>query len=190
MVLRVVLLPIHQSMADPFLQLWFPRLNADPFRRSGRRALVLAALICPVGGAVTAGCRYHTARCGPTNPKNCTDRLLLTPRERGMADAEQPLRARGFFALALDGHKRKVDSLTSNIGHLLWSGIADQDKAESCVHHLMSDACSQVGACARWRWVRGPSNRSAITWVTRHEVPTLFGDLPVFLRSNDQNANR
>jgi len=47
---------------------------------------------------------------------------------------------RGFFALALDGHKRKVDSLTSNIGHLLWSGIADRDKAESCVHHLMSDA--------------------------------------------------
>jgi glycogen debranching enzyme len=47
---------------------------------------------------------------------------------------------RGFFALALDGHKRKVDSLTSNIGHLLWSGIADPDKAQSCVRHLMSDA--------------------------------------------------
>lgn len=46
---------------------------------------------------------------------------------------------RGFFALALDGQKRKVDSLTSNIGHLLWSGIADPDKAESCVRHLMSD---------------------------------------------------
>lgn len=47
---------------------------------------------------------------------------------------------RGFFALALDGQKRKVDSLTSNIGHLLWSGIAEPDKAESCVRHLMSDA--------------------------------------------------
>jgi glycogen debranching enzyme len=47
---------------------------------------------------------------------------------------------RGFFALALDGDKRKVDSLTSNIGHLLWSGIADRDKAERCVRHLMSDA--------------------------------------------------
>jgi glycogen debranching enzyme len=47
---------------------------------------------------------------------------------------------RNFFALALDGHKRKVDSLTSNIGHLLWSGIADEEKAESCVKHLMSDA--------------------------------------------------
>ena len=47
---------------------------------------------------------------------------------------------RGFFALGLDGEKRKIDSLTSNIGHLLWSGIADEDKAGSCVRHLMSDA--------------------------------------------------
>ena len=47
---------------------------------------------------------------------------------------------RGFFALALDGQKRKVDSLTSNIGHLLWSGIADADKAECCVRHLLSEA--------------------------------------------------
>jgi glycogen debranching enzyme len=46
---------------------------------------------------------------------------------------------RNFFALALDGRKRKVDSLTSNIGHLLWSGIADDDKAARCVKHLMSD---------------------------------------------------
>jgi glycogen debranching enzyme len=46
---------------------------------------------------------------------------------------------RNFFALALDGQKRKVDSLTSNIGHLLWSGIAHEDKADQCVKHLMSD---------------------------------------------------
>jgi glycogen debranching enzyme len=44
-----------------------------------------------------------------------------------------------FFALALDGDKRQVDSLTSNIGHLLWSGIVDKDKAEKCATHLMSD---------------------------------------------------
>jgi glycogen debranching enzyme len=42
-----------------------------------------------------------------------------------------------FFALALDGQKRKVDSLTSNIGHLLWSGIVDKDKAEACARHLV-----------------------------------------------------
>ena len=46
---------------------------------------------------------------------------------------------RQFFALAIDGDGRKVDSLTSNIGHLLWSGIAEPHKAEACVRHLMSD---------------------------------------------------
>ena len=46
---------------------------------------------------------------------------------------------RGFFALALDGEKRPVDALTSNIGHLLWSGIVDDDKVPAVVAHLMSD---------------------------------------------------
>jgi glycogen debranching enzyme len=45
---------------------------------------------------------------------------------------------RNFFAVALDGHKRKVDSLCSNIGHLLWSGIVDADKAIPVMEHLMS----------------------------------------------------
>jgi glycogen debranching enzyme len=46
---------------------------------------------------------------------------------------------RGFYALALDGSKRRVDSLTSNIGHLLWSGIVDESRAERVVEHLMGD---------------------------------------------------
>ena len=45
---------------------------------------------------------------------------------------------RKFFALALDGHKRQVDSLCSNIGLLLWSGIVDDDKARALRDHLMS----------------------------------------------------
>jgi len=44
---------------------------------------------------------------------------------------------KGYFALALDGEKKKVDSLTSNIGHLLWSGIVDDDKVARCVELLM-----------------------------------------------------
>jgi glycogen debranching enzyme len=43
------------------------------------------------------------------------------------------------FALAIDGDGRRVDSLTSNIGHLLWSGIAESDKAEACVRQLMGE---------------------------------------------------
>jgi glycogen debranching enzyme len=47
------------------------------------------------------------------------------------------LEDRECFALAIDGDGRKVDALTSNIGHLLWSGIVDEDKAEAIVRHLM-----------------------------------------------------
>jgi glycogen debranching enzyme len=47
---------------------------------------------------------------------------------------------RKFFALGLDGKKRKIDSLTSNIGHLLWSGIVERDKAAHVARHLMSPA--------------------------------------------------
>ena len=44
-----------------------------------------------------------------------------------------------FFALALDADGAKVDSLTSNIGHLLWSGIVDEVKAERLAQHLIGD---------------------------------------------------
>jgi glycogen debranching enzyme len=44
---------------------------------------------------------------------------------------------RQFFAVALDGYKEKVDSLCSNIGQLLWSGIVDDDKAVALRNHLM-----------------------------------------------------
>jgi glycogen debranching enzyme len=43
---------------------------------------------------------------------------------------------REFFALALDGEKHRVDTLTSNLGHLLWSGIVDEDRAAPVVRHL------------------------------------------------------
>ena len=35
----------------------------------------------------------------------------------------------GYYAIALDGDKRQVDSLTSNIGQLLWSGIVPKERA-------------------------------------------------------------
>jgi glycogen debranching enzyme len=44
-----------------------------------------------------------------------------------------------YFALALDADGRQVDSLTSNNGHLLWSGIVDDEKAEIVVRHLLGE---------------------------------------------------
>jgi glycogen debranching enzyme len=42
-----------------------------------------------------------------------------------------------FFAISLEADGSKVDSLSSNIGHLLWSGIVDKNKAKPLVRHLM-----------------------------------------------------
>jgi glycogen debranching enzyme len=39
----------------------------------------------------------------------------------------------------LDRAKEPVDALTSNIGHCLWTGIIDEDKAGHVAAHLMSD---------------------------------------------------
>ncbi len=42
-----------------------------------------------------------------------------------------------YFALALDSEGKQVDSLTSNNGHLLWSGIVDKSKAKAVAKHLL-----------------------------------------------------
>ncbi len=41
-----------------------------------------------------------------------------------------------FFALALDGDKRQVKKITSNPGHLLFTGIVDEDKIDFVVKRL------------------------------------------------------
>jgi glycogen debranching enzyme len=76
-------------------------------------------------------------------------------RDRGLAERLEAeaaeLRARfdeafwvdgrgGYYALALDGDKRPVDSLCSNLGHLLWSGIVPPERVEAVVDRLLSDS--------------------------------------------------
>ncbi|HEX2850527.1 MAG TPA: glycogen debranching N-terminal domain-containing protein [Acidimicrobiales bacterium] len=46
---------------------------------------------------------------------------------------------REWFAVGLDGDKNPIDSLTSNIGHCLWTGIVDEDKAEAVTHRLLTE---------------------------------------------------
>ncbi|HEX6816834.1 MAG TPA: glycogen debranching N-terminal domain-containing protein, partial [Ktedonobacterales bacterium] len=44
----------------------------------------------------------------------------------------------GYYAFGLDGQKRQIDAITSNPGHLLWSGIADGDKARLVAERLVT----------------------------------------------------
>ena len=76
-------------------------------------------------------------------------------RDRGLADrlhAEaDELRRRfddafwvdergGYYSLALDADKQRVDSLCSNIGHLLWSGIVPPERVDAIVDRLMGES--------------------------------------------------
>jgi glycogen debranching enzyme len=45
----------------------------------------------------------------------------------------------GYYALALDAEKRPVDSLCSNIGHALWSGIVPERRVDAIVDRLMGE---------------------------------------------------
>jgi glycogen debranching enzyme len=45
----------------------------------------------------------------------------------------------GFYVIGLDADKNQVNSKTSNMGHLLWSGIVPQDRAEKIVAQLFDE---------------------------------------------------
>ena len=84
-------------------------------------------------------------RCARLARKFWYDAALAERLEREAADLKARFNRdfwmpdRECYALAIDGDGRKVDSITSNVGHLLWSGIVDDDKAPAVVRHLMSD---------------------------------------------------
>ncbi|ETB27453.1 glycogen debranching N-terminal domain-containing protein [Mycobacterium avium] len=46
---------------------------------------------------------------------------------------------RGWYAVALDGRKDRVDALTSNVGHCLWTGIATDEHAAAIVERLAGE---------------------------------------------------
>jgi glycogen debranching enzyme len=62
--------------------------------------------------------------------KEAADLKRRFNRDYWVADGE-------YFALALDQDGNQVDALSSNIGHLLWSGIVDKSKAKAVARHLL-----------------------------------------------------
>ncbi len=86
--------------------------------------------LCEVQGYVYAAYRARAAlarRAGDhERARDCdakADRLRLGfDRDFWLDDA-------GCYALALDGHKRKVDAVASNMGHVLWTGLARPHRA-------------------------------------------------------------
>jgi glycogen debranching enzyme len=73
------------------------------------------------------------------------DPQLAERLERGAADLRDRFEAtfwieeRACYALGLDADKRPIDSLASNIGHLLWSGIVSPERRAAVADALMSE---------------------------------------------------
>ena len=59
--------------------------------------------------------------------------------------------------------KQQVDSLCSNIGHLLWSGIVPTPPRRCRRGALRATSSGRAGACARWAPRRRRTTRSATT---------------------------
>jgi glycogen debranching enzyme len=86
-----------------------------------------------------------------------------------------------YYALARDADGGQVDALSSNIGHLLWSGIVDPPRATHVARHLLGPGCSPAGACGRWPRARDATTRSGTTWgpsgrSTTHSSPGAYAN--------------
>ena len=107
--------------------------------RDGRMAIAPIA-VCEVQGYVYRAKKgLSRLFASLADPKRSEALALEADRLKERFNKDYWLSEDNFFAVALDKDKEKVDSLTSNAGQLLWSGIVDEKKAEYIVQKLMHE---------------------------------------------------
>ncbi|MGZ4806858.1 MAG: amylo-alpha-1,6-glucosidase [Ilumatobacteraceae bacterium] len=113
--------------------------SADGIRyRSGLVAEAPLAL-CEVQAYAYGAHRARAAiavRLG--QPEIASRHQLLAEQLKARFNRDFWLEEHGWYAVALGPDKRPVDSLTSNMGHCLWTGIVAADRAEMVAAKLMS----------------------------------------------------
>ena len=123
-----------------------PGSRTSAGRTPGTRSPIATAA-CPASRARRASCRATptTPRCARRGWRATSGRTrrYADRLEREAADLKRRFNRDfwvedgEYFALALDTEGKQVDALTSNIGHLLWSGIVDKSKAKAVARHLV-----------------------------------------------------
>ncbi|RKN50095.1 aminotransferase, partial [Streptomyces klenkii] len=105
----------------------------------------------PVKGVVTAaaaqGYAYDALRQAAALARSAWGDAAYADRMEEEADRLRTrflshfwLADREFPALAVDGRGRRADALGSDAGHLLWTGILDQERGEAVAERLLSPA--------------------------------------------------
>ncbi|MGB9113303.1 MAG: glycogen debranching N-terminal domain-containing protein [Acidimicrobiales bacterium] len=111
----------------------------DGINFAGGRIAEAPIALCEVQGYVYAAYRARAriarSRGDEDTASRCDARAM---KLREAFNSRYFLEDRGYLAVGLDAEKRPIDSLTSNIGHCLWAGILDDDKAERVAKQLLS----------------------------------------------------
>ncbi|MDZ5445190.1 glycogen debranching N-terminal domain-containing protein [Micromonospora sp. 4G57] len=121
-------------------QCW--RDSWDGVRFADGRMPVLPIATCEIQGyTYDAKLRLAELADGPLADPALADRLRAEAyRLRESFNRDFWIEGRGgYYAVGLDGDKNKIDSMTSNLGHLLWSGIVPQERAAALARQLLSE---------------------------------------------------
>lgn len=120
---------LHQGWKDSWDALRFAdgACAHPPIALCEVQAYVYGAFIARAHYAEQTGDTATAARC-----------VRRAAELKARFNADFWLEEAGCFALALDRDKRPVDALTSNVGHCLWAGIVDEDKAALVADRLAS----------------------------------------------------
>ncbi|MFM2077693.1 MAG: hypothetical protein RJA49_1583 [Actinomycetota bacterium] len=113
--------------------------SGDGIRYHDGRIADAPLALCEVQGYAYAAYRARASIASSLRrPKEAAKFHALADALKERFNRDFWLEDLGWFAVALDGDKQPVDSLASNMGHCLWSGIVDQEKAGRVVERLMS----------------------------------------------------
>jgi glycogen debranching enzyme len=113
--------------------------SADGIRYHDGRVAEAPLALCEVQAYAYAA---HLARADIAvrldQPELVTKHRLLAEQLKTRFNRDFWLEELGWYAVALGPDKRPVDSLTSNMGHCLWSGIVTSERAPLVAARLMS----------------------------------------------------
>ena len=122
--------PIHQGWKDSF----------DGINDAEGRTAEPPIALCEVQGylyaALLGRAELADAFGDPAGSTHLRDRADTL---RGKFLEAFWLPEKGWYAIALDGSKRRVDALSSNVAHCLWTGIATDEHAAEIVERLSGE---------------------------------------------------
>jgi glycogen debranching enzyme len=130
----------YQRTSDRGLQNQGWKDSHDSTRFADGRLATPPIALCEVQGYVYAALLARAHFADEADDGELATRLRKRAAElKARFNRDFWLEERGWLAMGLDRDKRPLDALTSNMGHCLWTGILDEEKARLVGARLVSD---------------------------------------------------